>query len=70
MYCFILKNCTTLQSSTHILRRYKTKDIVEKIEIEKYQENGFEDIKREFLVNKAKAQRTLKYFHERRSFYG
>jgi hypothetical protein len=50
------------------LRRYKTKDIVEKKAIEKYQQNGlgitFEDIEREFSLNKAKAQRTLKYFHD------
>jgi hypothetical protein len=51
------------------LRKYKTKDIIEKIAIEKYQKNGlgitFEDIEREFSLNKVKAQRTLKYFHER-----
>jgi hypothetical protein len=51
------------------LRKYKTKDIVEKIATEKYQKNGlgitFEDIEREFSLNKAKVQRTLKYFHER-----
>jgi hypothetical protein len=51
------------------LRKYKTKDIVEKIAIEKYQKNGlgitFEDIERNFSVNKDKAQRKLKYFHER-----
>ena len=50
------------------LREYKTKDIVEKIAIEKYQKNGLgitiEDVERNFYVNKAKAQRTLKYFHE------
>jgi hypothetical protein len=50
------------------LRKYKTKDIVEKIAIEKYQKNGLgitiEDVERNFYVNKAKAQRTLKYFHE------
>jgi hypothetical protein len=51
------------------LRSYKTKDIVEKIATEKYRKNGlgitFEDIGREFSVNKTKAQRKLKYFHER-----
>ncbi len=51
------------------LRKYKTKDTVEKIAIEKYQKNGlgitFEDIEREFSVNKDKAQRKLKYFDER-----
>jgi hypothetical protein len=45
------------------LRRYKTKDIVEKIAIEKYQKNGlgitFEDIERSFSINKVKAQRTF-----------
>jgi hypothetical protein len=50
------------------LRKYATKDIVEKIAIEKYRENGpgitFEDIERELPLNKAKAQRTLKYFHD------
>jgi hypothetical protein len=51
------------------LRKYLTKDNVETIAIEKYQQNGlgitFEDIVREFSVNKGKAQRKLKYFHER-----
>ena len=51
------------------LRKYKTKDIVEKIAIEKYQKNGLgitiEDIEGNFSINKAKAQRKLKYFHER-----
>jgi hypothetical protein len=51
------------------LRKYKTKDIVEKIAIEKYQKNGLgitiEDIERGFSINKANAQRKLKYFHER-----
>jgi hypothetical protein len=51
------------------LRKYKTKDILEKIAIEKYRKNGlgitFEDIGTEFSVNKDKAQRKLKYFHER-----
>ena len=55
------------------LRKYKTKDIVEKIAIEKYQKNGlgitFEDIEREFFLNKAKAQRTLKYFHDRQVLF-
>ena len=52
------------------LRRYKTKDIVEKIAIEKYQKNGLgitiEDIETNFSVNKVKAQRTLKHFHQRK----
>jgi hypothetical protein len=51
------------------LRKYKTKDIVEKIAIEKYQKNGLgitiEDIERSFSINKTKVQRKLKYFHER-----
>jgi hypothetical protein len=51
------------------LRKYIVKDNVEKIATEKYRENGlgitFQDIEREFSVNKGKAQRTLKYFHER-----
>ena len=55
------------------LRKYKTKDIVEKIAIEKYQENGlgitFEDIGREFFVNKDKAQRKLKYFYDRQVLF-
>jgi hypothetical protein len=50
------------------VRKYISKDNVEKIAIGKYRENGlgitFEDIKIEFSVNKGKAQRTLKYFHE------
>jgi hypothetical protein len=48
---------------------YILKDIVEKIAIEKYRKNGlgvtFEDIGREFSINKTKAQRKLKYFHKR-----
>jgi len=55
------------------IRRYKTKDIVEKKAIEKYQKNGlgitFEDIEREFSLNKAKAERTLKYFHDRQVLF-
>jgi len=55
------------------LKEYVRKHIVEKIAIEKYQENGlgitFEDIKREFSLNKAKAQRTLKYFHDRQVLF-
>jgi hypothetical protein len=51
------------------VRKYVTKDIVENTAIEKYQQNGlgitFEDIVREFSLNKAKAHRKLKYFHER-----
>ena len=46
---------------------------MEKIAIEKYQKNGlgitFEDIEREFFLNKAKAQRTLKYFHDRQVLF-
>jgi hypothetical protein len=42
---------------------------MEKIAIEKYQKNGIgvtiEDIERNFSINKAKAQRKLKHFHER-----
>ena len=72
------EECTTsfckivlLGKVAHILsiRRYKTKEIVEKIAIEKYQKNGLgitiEDIERNFSINKTKAQRNLKYFHER-----
>ena len=55
------------------LRKYKTKDIVEKIAIEKYQKNGIgitiEDIERNFSVNKVKAQRTLKHFHQRKVLF-
>ena len=54
-------------------RKYKTKDIVEKIAIEKYQKNGLgitiEDVERNFYVNKAKAQRTLKHFHDRKVLF-
>ncbi|MGC1927365.1 MAG: hypothetical protein WA667_00190 [Candidatus Nitrosopolaris sp.] len=50
-------------------RNYISKDKIEKIGIRKYQENGlgitFQDIEREFSVNKGKAQRTLKHFHRR-----
>ncbi|HYA83769.1 MAG TPA: hypothetical protein VEH06_10030, partial [Candidatus Bathyarchaeia archaeon] len=50
-------------------RKYITKDDIEKIAIKKYRENGlgitFKDIIREFSVSKAKAQRKLKYFHDR-----
>jgi hypothetical protein len=50
-------------------RKYVPKDNVEKIAIDKYRENGLGitigDVEREFSVNKAKAQRTLKYFHEK-----
>jgi len=72
------EECTTsfckivlLGKVAHILslRKYKTKDLVEKIAIEKYQKNGLgitiEDIERNFSINKTKAQRNLKYFHER-----
>jgi hypothetical protein len=55
------------------LRKYKTKDIVEKIAIEKYQKNGLgitiEDIETNFYVNKVKAQRTLKHFHQRKVLF-
>ena len=50
------------------IRNYISKDKIETIAIEKYRENGLGitigDIEREFLVNKEKAQRSLKYFHE------
>ncbi|MFY9871677.1 MAG: hypothetical protein WAK17_18340, partial [Candidatus Nitrosopolaris sp.] len=50
------------------IRKYISKDDVEKIAIDRYRENGlgvtFQDIEREFSVNKTKAQRTLKYLHE------
>ena len=50
------------------IRNYISKDKIEKIAIDKYRENRLGitigDIEREFSVNKAKAQRTLKYFHE------
>ncbi|HXP50736.1 MAG TPA: hypothetical protein VN922_12315, partial [Bacteroidia bacterium] len=55
------------------LRKYVTKDILEKTAIEKYQQNGlgitFEDIEREFSVNKAEAQGRLKYFHQRKVLF-
>jgi len=55
------------------LRKYKTKDVLEKIGIEKYQKNGlgitFEDIERNFSVNKDKAQRKLKHFHQRKVLF-
>jgi hypothetical protein len=55
------------------VRKYVSKDNVEKIAIGKYRENGlgvtFQDIKREFSVNKGKAQRTLKYFHEQKVLF-
>jgi hypothetical protein len=55
------------------IRKYISKDNVEKIAIGKYRENGlgitFEDIKIEFSVNKGKAQRTLKYFHEQKVLF-
>jgi hypothetical protein len=55
------------------LRKYVTKDILEKIAIEKYRDNGlgitFEDIEREFSVNKAEAQGRLKYFHKRKVLF-
>ena len=48
--------------------KYITKDNVEKIAIGKYRQNGLgitiHDIQREFSVNKSKAQRSLKFFHE------
>jgi hypothetical protein len=55
------------------IRRYILKDIIQRIVIEKYQKNGlgitFEDIEREFSLNKDKAQRTLKYFHDRQVLF-
>jgi hypothetical protein len=51
------------------IRNYISKEKVETIAIEKYRENGlgitFEDMRREFSVNKAKAQQKLKYFRVR-----
>jgi hypothetical protein len=55
------------------LRNYKIKDRVERIAIEKYRKSGygitFEDIEREFAVNKAKAQRKLKHSYERGTLF-
>jgi hypothetical protein len=55
------------------VRKHISKDIVEKIAIEKYRENDegitFEDIEGEFSVNKRKAQRKLKYFHTRKVLF-
>ena len=49
-------------------REYIIKENIEKIAIGKYRQNGLgitiNDIQREFSVNKSKAQRSLKYFHE------
>ena len=54
-------------------RKYNTKENVENVAIHKYRENGlgitFEDIERGFSVNKAKAQRRLKYFHDRKVLF-
>jgi hypothetical protein len=51
------------------IRNYISKDKIETIAIEKYRENGlgitFQDVEREFSVNKGKAQRKLKHFHRR-----
>jgi hypothetical protein len=64
-----------LAKVVHILslRKYKTQDAVEKIAIEKYQKYGpgitIEDIERNFSVNKNKAERTLKHFHERKVLF-
>jgi hypothetical protein len=55
------------------LRKYKSQDIVEKIAIEKYRENGlgitFQDIQREFSVSKSNAQQKLKHFHGRKVLF-
>ena len=55
------------------IRRYISKDILERIAIEKYKNNGlgitFEDIEREFSLNKVEARRRLKYFHERQVLF-
>jgi hypothetical protein len=55
------------------IRNYISKDKMEKMAIEKYQQNGlgitFEDIKKEFSVNKARAQRKLKHFHDRKVLF-
>ena len=69
MYYFVSANLP-LGEVAHIMsiRNYISKDKIEKIAIDKYRENGLGitigDIGREYSVNKAKAQRTLKYFHE------
>jgi hypothetical protein len=55
------------------IRNYRSKGKIEKMAIEKYQGNGlgitFEDIEKEFSVTKAKAQRKLKYLHERKVLF-
>ena len=55
------------------VRKYVAKDIVERIAIKKYRENGlgitFEDIERECSVNKRKGQRKLKYLHKRNALF-
>jgi hypothetical protein len=55
------------------IRKYISKDILERIAIEKYKNNGlgitFEDIEREFSLNKVEARRRLKYFHERQVLF-
>lgn len=49
------------------LRKYISKKQIEELGIQKFLRAGlgitFEDIEREFHINKAKAQRSLKYFH-------
>jgi hypothetical protein len=54
-------------------RKYITKDDIETITIRKYQANGrgitFEDVIKEFSVNKAEAQRKLKYFYNRKVLF-
>jgi hypothetical protein len=54
---------------TRCVRKYISKKMIEELAIEKYKSNGngitFEDIERKFLVKKSKAQRSLKYLHER-----
>ena len=49
------------------LRKYISRKQIEELGIQKYRKGGlgltFEIIEKEFYINKAKAQRTLKYFH-------
>lgn len=55
-----------LVQSTH-LRGYILKKRIEDLAIEKYRSTGngitFQDLRREFLIKKSKAQRSLKHFH-------
>jgi hypothetical protein len=50
-------------------RKYISKEKIEEVAKQNYRKNGrgitFEDLKKEFSVNKGKAQRRLKYFHDR-----